>query len=341
MFNMKEGLLGQSSALKDMIGKMPDFAMNLFDWAQVAMNDLPLNPDGSRQKRSVWDAWLGTAEQPMRSLLTGKVVGEMTDESEKRDKLARGEAKTFKVKDEETHTEKEIVVSKWVKEEPGHRLGSLNFNSLPRGFHGTFTIMQWLAGNEKGPTGVFVDTQEMDYRYEDFKLATLKKKRKYIRIIGNGIVLSQGSPHLYEDAFGDATVIQRNLFRNIMLARIHSQTFAEGILNMKVKFFNPEGGGDAEVPAAVLIRAFVKEALKDNPRNEEELKKHYIDENATLRKLGKKGTPGVRDDISALLDEKFEPERVDLDGNTKSPQQYEKELEQMKYVGTIKGKNKF
>lgn len=372
MFNMKEGLAGRASGLSGMIGKIPDMEMNLFDWMQVEMDDLPLmrpdgrlpnkdgkyleddgtlsDPDGTeiKQRRSVVDAWLGTAEQPLRSVLDNSVMYEMGgSDTEKQDAVRNGTAKEFEIVDNKG-VKRKVVVNKWVTEEQYHRLGSINFNSCERDVHGTFSIMQWLDGNERGPVGVFIDAMSVEYRYEDFTLNALKKKKKYIGIVMNPVNLTKGSPHLYGDAFTATKTIQDNFLRNLMVARIHSSTFSEGILNQTIKLFNPEGGGDAMVPAAVLVRAFVKEVLKDNPRDEEELKKHYIDENVQLRKMGEKGTPGVRNDISALLTEDFlppAPERASYPSGNAGQAQFEaavrKYQRETTSVGIIRGKNQF
>ena len=92
-----------------------------------------------------------------------------------------------------------------------------------------------------------------------------------------------------------------------MLARIHSYHFAVSILNSTIRLFDPLLK-EVAVPAAVLVRTFIKEALKESPKTEEELVAYYIDENKILRTSGKGGVPGKTEDISALLDEKFEPE---------------------------------
>lgn len=266
MFNMKEGLKGRVSGLKDMVGKVPDMAMNLFDWAAVEMDDLPfVKPDGKSisegenyngpripQKRSIWDAWLGTAGGKSKvDLVTGK---------ETQNKTA---------------------------EEPYHRLGSLNFKSLEREFHGTFTIMQWLMGNGEGPTGVFVDAMKVDFKFEDFSLNNLKKEIKYIGIVMNPVVLTKGSQHLYDNV--DCETIQENFFRNLMSARIRSVAFKTNILNQKVKLFNPgDIGTSVDVPAAKLVDLFVNEAIKGikgNYKEEIDVVSHYIDDNGDLRNV--------------------------------------------------------
>jgi len=178
MFNYKEGTKGRSSGLKDMIGKIPDMAFDLFDWAQVQMVDLlpqrldstivkqgeALDGTETPQKRSIWDAWLGTVGGKQKiDLLTGEKTNQRTNKEEY------------------------------------HRLGDLNFSSLDRDFHGSFGVMQWLLGNGEGPVGVFIDAMKVDFKYEDFLLNDLKKKNKYIGIVMNPVILTKGSMHLYEN----------------------------------------------------------------------------------------------------------------------------------------------
>lgn len=100
MWNMKEGTKGRKSGLKDMIGRIPDMAMSLFDWAQLKIPDLDvsgkpvenayheviykedaegrpiykLDEWGDPIFRSIIDAWLGTPEQFKKNLLTGAYV---------------------------------------------------------------------------------------------------------------------------------------------------------------------------------------------------------------------------------------------------------------------------
>jgi|GEM_PF-2645393 len=391
MFNKKEGEAGRPSGLKDMIGKIPDLAINLFDWTQVIVGEedvrnpdgtLVFNPDKSikrqEKRRSVWDAWLGTAEKPKISLLTREVVDVELPESLKtkkdkdgkdiedangklvyltkteikqaeinfkKDMLDNGEAMAYgKVKNELGIEEDRLI---WkVKREEGIRLGDINFKSLPRRFHGTFTIMQWLMGNEKGPTGVNIEALNLDFEYRDFRLNALKKLKKYVGIAMNASILSKGSRHLYVDPDGDAKIIQRNYFRNLMIARINSENFASTILGMTIKLVKP-GGAVAEVPAPVLIRRFIKEALKPNPKGEIEIRKRYIDENSTLRQLGQGETPGLSADVAAIFVEKFEPEEIEIlekalqnatgDEKMKIQKQIETIRKEMTYVGPVTG----
>lgn len=295
MFNMKEGLKGRTSGLKNMIGKIPDTAMNLFDWAQVKVD---LN--GKSERRSIWDAWLGTSGGKKKTdLLTGKETGEI------------------------------------IQEEAYHRLGSLKFESLDREFHGTFTIMQWLLGNREGPTGVFIEAMRTDFKYEDFTLNQLKKVWKYIGITFNPIVMTKGSPHLYKADKETYKTIQKNFLRNMILSRINSYSFTTNVLNHTIPMLEADYK-DAGIPAPVLVRAFAKEILKDDPQDEEEVKKHYLDSYDTLIHLGRTElgpitikTAGTMHDRFAILSEKFEPENP-----TKE------ELERMRYVGRVTGKKK-
>jgi hypothetical protein len=257
MFNYKEGMKGRPSGLKDMIGRIPDMAMNLFDWAQVEVE----LPDGTMAKRSVWDAWLGTPDGKVKKdLLTGQPT-----------------------------TDKTI-------EEPYHRLGDLNFKSLDRDFHGTFSIMQWLMGNEKGPTGIFVDAMRVEgFRPEDFSLNELKKKVKYYQICLNPVILTKGSPHLYVNVKESTPKIQKNFLRNLMSARIRSAAFSMDILGSTSRLLNPKSGAQVEVPTTRLIEIFINEALKNAPIDEEELVKHYVDNNFVLR------TAGTMDKVESVL----------------------------------------
>jgi len=272
MFNMKEGRKGRVSGLKDLIGKIPDMAMNLFDWAQVKIEEPDEKGKLNMVQRSIWDAWLGTAGgRPIKDLLTGRDTGKRT------------------------------------VEEPYHRMGDLNFKSLEREFHGTFTVMQWLMGNKEGPTGVFLEgTNVEEFEFRDFSLNKLKKIWKYIDIVMNPVVLTKGSTHLYElgtetmnqistfDLVGEGAgkvqmreyrtknteTIKRRYFKNLMAARIRSSAFAIGIMPKKVEVYSTliAGPDFLEVPAANLVELYVKEALKPYPQDESEVIDHYIDD---------------------------------------------------------------
>ena len=299
MFNMKEGLKGRTSGLKDMIGKIPDTAMNLFDWAQVKV-EVPDGEGGTKTvRRSIWDAWLGTAGGKQKTdFLTGEKTNNLTTE------------------------------------EGYHRLGDLRYKSLDREFHGTFAIMQWLLGNGDKPTGVFIEALKTEFKDDEFELNELKKKRKYIGITFNSTLLTKGSEHLYtyktdpetgkESSQYTTAIIAKNLFRNLMYARIHSSYFTKKFLNSTTKLFHPRTAA-AEVPNPVMVGAYIKEALKSNPTNEEELKAHYIDENRQLINMGSSHTHGLPEDVVALVDAKFEPEDIN-----------EKKL--IGYVGKVTGK---
>ena len=284
LFNMKEGLKGRSSGSKDMIGRIPDLAMNLFDWAQVEVDDVPRsNTNGTKARRSIWDAWLGTpAGKPIIDLLTGKPTGKTTE-----------------------------------KEEPYHRLGSVNFKSLEREFHGTFTIMQWLMGNGEYPTGVWIDAQKSDCKTDDFELNELKKRIKYIGITMNPVVLTKGSAHLYDlgkvteekiqtydlSDVGEARVglytiksknvetIQRRFFRNLMSAKMRSFSFLTKVIPQTLKIVNTGATGPAfwEASWGKVAELFVNEAAKENPDDELDLIGHYVDDVARLENLIKMG----------------------------------------------------
>lgn len=269
MFNLKEGFKGQSSGLKDMIGRIPDMAMNLFDWAGVKVSDLPLDKDGAVQRRSIWDAWLGTVGgKPKIDLLTMKPVNSSNPEMK-------------------------------TNFEPYHRLGDLDFGSLERDFHGSFTIMQWLMGNREGPTGVYVDAMKTNFRFEDdFTLDSLKKKIKYINIVMNPVVLTQGSQHLYANIDNSCTAIKKNFFNNLMSARLNSASFAQTILPATSRLYTPTGGV-VEVSQAKLVKLFIEEAQKDTEiQTEEQLIRHYVDENGRLRTVG----AGLGKEIAEIVD---------------------------------------
>lgn len=298
MFNLKEGLKGQSSGLKDLIGRIPDLSMNLFDWAAVEIEEP--NKDGNLEfvNRSIWDAWLGTkGGNPIINLLNGKPVssGETT------------------------------------AEEPYHPLGSLKFGTLEREFHNSYAIMQWLMGSGEGPTGVLTDALKTDCRFEDFDLAALKKKIKYIKIVMNPIVLTKGSPHLYDLGIisgeqlktydidlktGKVSLnvheieskavetVQRRFFRNVMAAKMRSYSFAVNVLPGTLKVLNPhQGPVFIDVPQAHLAKMFVEEASKKAPSDVEKLIDHYIDDIARLsipeNKLQEVGK--VRGEIASWL----------------------------------------
>ncbi len=361
LFNLKEGLKGRASGLKDMIGRVPDMAMNLFDWAGVEVGnadgtdpEYPLNWDGTMQKRSVWDAWLGTAEQPLRDILTGgdvvevaKIDGNILNKLSDEDKetVTANKMGFVEVKRKTNNSGKEEVVYKvldldtndrissgrvlikgiknkhglplidknnqekmflWVAEEKGKRLGDLNFKTLEREFHGTFTIMQWLMGNGEGPTGVFVDALKTNFRPEDFEMNELKKKIKYIGIVMNPVVLTKGSQHLYKDAGGAAGVVQNVFFDNLMNARKRSNWFAQNILGNFVKLFNPDGGVTT-TSSAMLVDAYITEAKKKSGMESvSDLVKHYIDGNGDMRTIaGEKTNTVVKQVIeSASLTDK-------------------------------------
>ncbi len=291
LWDMKEGLKGRPSGLKNMIGKIPDMAMNLFDWAQVEI----VLPNGTKAKRSIWDAWLGTPEGvEIKDILTMQA------------------------------TSKKTVT------EPYHRLGDLDFGSLEPGFHGTFTTMQWLMGRERD--GVMTSAKQIEFKTDDFKLNALKKMWKYIGIVFNPIVLTKGSVHLYD--VKNIGLIQKNYFRNLMLARINSYSFTTSILNDTIPMLEADYK-DAGIPTPLLVKAFVKEVLSGNPNNEEEIKKHYMDAYAILTKQGRTTlgpvtikTAGTTTDRFDILSEKFEPEN-------------EQEKLLMSFVGKVTGKNSF
>jgi len=359
MFNCKEGKAGRPSGLKDMIGKIPDLAINLFDWAQVVVGEEEIvQKDGSviklEKRRSIMDAWLGTAKQLKRSLLTGEEIKTVVDpvsgelialdlvtgkpiELQGTQYIRSEGIKIGTRKDEKGNLTDVIGLKAIVPEEGYTSLGKLAFKSLPRRFHGTYTVMQWLMGNGEKPTGVNIEALKTDVEYDDFKLNSLKKIKKYVGIVMNPVVLSKGSMHLYTDPIGDAKIIQKNYFRNLMIARINSVSFAERVLNIPVKLFVPSGG-TVEVPAPVLVRRFIEEALKPNPTNESEIKKRYVDENSELRKSSPGGTPGIAKDVYNILIEKFEPKPADSSPEARVTAEREKLL--MNYVGKVTGRKR-
>lgn len=251
LFNYKEGFKGSPSGLKDMIGRIPDIDMNLFDWAQVRMTDLPKKPDGSFQKRSIWDAWLGTAgEKPLINLLTGEAS---TD------------------------------TDKMTKEEGYHRLGDLNFQSLDRDFQGTYGVMKWLAYRKDD--GIITDALNVEkFGYADFSVNSLKKKVKYIKIVMNPIVLTKGSMQLYDWDMGTIKTIQKNYFSNLMTARVRSACFKTNVLPQEVPVYNESSGTryQDKVSAASLVKIFIDAVEKNDPKKQEELIKAYVDDNSIL-----------------------------------------------------------
>lgn len=279
---MKEGKLGRTSGLKGMIGRFPDLAMNLFDWAQVEVPDLPKD-DPAFRRRSIWDAWLGTpGGKPKVDLLTGK---------------------------------KSTDPKNVTKEEPYHKLGNLEFKSLEREFHATFTIMQWLMGNggQEGPLGVFIDGTSEEFKEEEFKLNKLKKKWKYIDIVMNPVILTKGSIHLYdlgrvtetgiktldltEEGVGKinthvfkttgAETIKRRFFRNLMASKFRGENFIVDILPKQVEVLNTRVGGGApmRVPLFNLIYAYVNEVAKPIPPSEDGVWNHYFDDLTRYQKM--------------------------------------------------------
>lgn len=316
LFNLKEGLKGRASGLAEMIGYIPDMPMNLFDWAGVEVDgpQYPRNWDGSLQRRSIWDAWLGTPEQPLKDLITGKNIEVIEisklDSQKQRDLKVDGIDYAEVVRTYDKKNSREVVEYRkldldtrdrivsgrlaakedggkkhlWVLKEDGQRLGDIRFETLERDFHGTFTIMQWLMGNGEGPTGVFIDALKTDFRYEDFALQELKKKIKYIGIVMNPVVLTKGSQHLYKDAGGATGEIQTNFFKNLMYARMRSSSFNQNILPGTVEMVEP-GGGKSYISKAQAIEVFIKKALEENPKNAAELINRYVDQNDVLRTL--------------------------------------------------------
>lgn len=394
MFYFKEGTRGRSSGLRGMIGRMPDMAMNLYDWAQVAVpltdekGNVINGPDNKPiiVKRSIWDAWLGTAEQPKKDMVTGKVAEYGVTEldpgihpedikkglvlqvtipaapgapsrmaymyKEDAARIANGEfelvvatnpkikqARAFYATKEDAKAirdgegmlmeetlledvvmdkvvlrkkgEKRQFYAKRVKAEGYNRLGSLKFDSLERDFSGTFGTMQWLMGREN--IGVWADLLNVTkFSADDFELSELKKKIKYIGITQNLIVLTKGSPHLYDTGrityegvksydlsdIGAGTLtmpviettgtetIQRNLLRNQMAARIRSATYVKKIMPQTAKIYTRGRGGAIfkEVPVTGNIENDIKEAFNQKPKTEEELVQHYVDDVDTLGK---------------------------------------------------------
>jgi hypothetical protein len=388
MFDMKEATRGRSSGLQEMIGRTPDMAMNLFDWAQVVVDDVYerdefgnlKNDDfgnAIKARRSIWDAWLGTAEQPKKDLVTGKVaewefgtldINDQDDASlianggaqvyegrsstgdtykyyvDKRDvaRINSGDIVKSEVEDPVTHRKRVFFVTKQgleainngnairmrvtdtkngtsrafyakkVNAEGYHRLGDLNFDTLERDFNGTFGTMQWLMGRENG--GVFTDTKNIDkFGVQDFYLSELKKKIKYIGIVLNPVVLTKGSMHLYDmgkvtydgissfdlsDTGGPtftfheirtkgSETIQRNFFRNLIAARIHSANWVLNIMTKDLDTFNLgriAGGLDKKIPVSNILELFIKEALREHPKTEEEVLRHYVDDLIRLEK---------------------------------------------------------
>lgn len=267
-FNMKEGLKGCPSGLKDMIGRMPELDTNLFDWAQVKMRDVK-DKKGKPARRSIWDAWLGTAGGKQKiDLLTGKKTSDP---------------------------------NKKTTEEGYHRLGSLNFGSLDRDFHGTWGIMRWLAFRRDD--GILPDALNVEkFSYADFSVNSLKKKVKYNKIVMNPITLTKGSTQLYDFDGSSIKTIQKNYFSNLMTARMQSSCFRQNVLPQTVPVFNESKGTDYQdkVSAAVLACMFVKAVENNDPRTQDELIKSYVDANDKISLAG-----GLAKAIGALSERKI------------------------------------
>ncbi|HKB88117.1 MAG TPA: hypothetical protein VKC53_00560 [Patescibacteria group bacterium] len=255
LWNLKEGLAGRPSGLKDLIGRIPDMATSLMDFSQVAM----LNEDGKEimdkdsegndkiRTRSLFDAWLGTAAGVRTNLLTG----------------------------EPTNIE--------IPEEPYNRLGDLNFESLQRDFHGNFDLIQWLSGRDE--RGVLDALIKVDFRLEDFSLNGLKKMWKYFNIVYNVLTLTKGSMHKYDISDDKDKIVVKNVFDNMNAARIKSASFATNVLNSVVKLFNPDLGQNnlEDVSAARIAEINIQAVSDGNPKTEEEVIKNFEDENKKFR----------------------------------------------------------
>ncbi|MGA2910463.1 MAG: hypothetical protein ABSE04_01500 [Candidatus Microgenomates bacterium] len=293
LFNRKEGYKNRASGLARMYMRMPDLAGAMWDWAQVVVGVDNSKGWEVEKRLSMIDAWLGTAEQAKRDLVTNRRV-EITDPKRFIDGI-KG-----KLRDKKTGKDREAYFEK-VKEEPYHRLGDLNFLSLEQDSGGTYTTMQWLGGNRQGPTGVYTEEMRVDdITDEDFTLNNLKKLTKYIGIVFNPIVMTKGSPHLYGNAseVNEALkVIKRNYFENLMYARIFSEAFAKNVMSKTMRLTNPETGNSVEVSSALWAYEQIKEALKDNPATDEDLVKHYLDDPNLLAQI--RDTNGVK----AMLNE--------------------------------------
>jgi hypothetical protein len=82
-----------------------------------------------------------------------------------------------------------------------------------------------------------------------------------------------------------------------MSARIHSQHFNLNILPAKRQVYHSKLQKNVEIPQAKLVGLFIGEVLKENPKTEEELIKHYVDDNYILRDVGE-AMPGVADIVN-------------------------------------------
>ncbi|HTK03353.1 MAG TPA: hypothetical protein VL401_01120, partial [Alphaproteobacteria bacterium] len=248
MWNIKEGSSGRSSGLKDMIGRIPDMAMNLFDWAQVEV-DLP---NGRKGRRSIWDAWLGTPGGKRKiDLLTGKETANLTTQ------------------------------------EPYHRLGDINFKSLEPDFHGAFATQQWLMGRKDDgvlTNAMQTDFRLEDFSLKKLKSIwkyigivfnplNLSKGSTHLYDMG--------------DNNEKVKTIQKNFFKNLMAARIASSSFAITILNSPTRLFNDGSLIDKqteEVSSAAVALAAVQQVIENpSPSNEAEIVANYIDNNKELR----------------------------------------------------------
>lgn len=253
LYQLKEYMKKRPSGPKDLIGKIPDIALSFLDTAQV---------DTIYGKRSMMDAWLGTAAGYKIDMDTGDLT-------------------------------KEII-----KEESGTRLGELKFGSLQRGAHNTHLLMNWLKGREDW--GIVNQIMKNDFGPGDLSLNNQKKLLKYIGIIFHPGTLSHGSPHKYVKS--SAKNAPMNIFNRIYNARKLTQSYVMNILGAGVKLFNPSGtnGPGDEYSAALIIDEGVRTLIEKEPDLAKIADSTYVDADADLKKNDKNKIQNAKNVYSDL-----------------------------------------
>lgn len=296
LFAYKEAIRSRAiPSPRGLLKRVPDMAVNLFDWAQVKVQ-IGVDDRGEPvfARRSIWDAWLGTpGGKRLLDLETGKPVSD----------------------------ERKVT-----KEEPYHRLGDLDFMSLDRDFHGTHGTMQWLKGREK--TGILSEMKNMgDFDLNTFFPEELLKKRKYIGIALNLITLTKGSPHLYDIegttdekyltynnegqlVFSHLRVpkveaLQHRFFMNMMAARIRSGYFLQNIFPKEDLLLpNPNnlGGKVIKVPVTNWIASSIEMANRRAPDDYEDILERYLDD---IESFYKAMDPNKRWELYTIANQMF------------------------------------
>jgi hypothetical protein len=313
---LREGLKGRPSGLPDMLGKTPDMMFDLFDMAQVEV----ALPDGSVTSRSIWDAWLGTAEQVKRDIRTMKpsrianivdIVNRGAIEQNSNKGVIRmrvnnngviEERETYGILSREGGQD---IVTELVKEEGYHRLGDLNFHSLPPDFHGIHNTIKWLAGRDGN--GVMTATTETTFDPKKLTFDDIRKFWKYVSIVLNPLVLSKGSMHkfsfggqgkpqdviidLSEEGSGVLVIpnvdgkafdeIQHTFLNNLMLAKLNSEFFITQLAGDSFVKIPDVGGGGASRMDSIPLHRYVKAVMElmngPFPKNLTELRNWRVD----------------------------------------------------------------